>query len=757
MSSPTVTSSERPNTEESGPVVLHVLSNPELAEIADSDSARPASRNSASTSSRTPPPLVKRAHSKRNIHMRSQSHNKIPVRLSTSANMSKPHLSRSKSTDGIPRAGRPGIKRNNRSYSKMTALQPLTKTLLNSLLNRMIGLHPLTKTVSNGSLKQHTLRKTILNGSTKVHLPKTLLDQSIRSTKSASSLKAMGSTSSMASGTTGIKTSAKRGRVILKLNEDTADDDYEDLSGSESGKSQKGERIEAISNSMLQRLFQPHEDDAETREGRGFTVGNDEKNETGERIENGERVENRERTENGERAEIQSTEHSESREDTQSSIDESTHEPAPPALNPSTLARLSMEPDVVQKTNFISGSSSPEDLNKNLYGGSMLLSQSTGLTRKIETGENIGYVSEESDLSKMAENLSGIVFNTRNDDRRRDQVSGASYQPNQSIFSNLQRTNTQFLSSRKQTSQKPETPKIDANSKDFSLFLASNSAESHSHDTRTQQRLWLQRENSLMDVSHDQVSNLPNLSSLSLNKLMFAHNYNTSTTNMRQGAHAPVLSAENVSPRPSASPENSHSVTNLLYLVQSGHQSVQSRIEFERLNREYVNVRRHVNPVAESLSRIEQYLSKTLVVKKRSTRSANSFMEFAPKWEQKLEDAGNMVGRLWLEALLASSSSSVSLQLYKQEMHNQSQAQGQAQNATQSIHNQHYSLQTPSQQVLVGLQGLTNQMFQNLHSQNQGQKYIQQEQLRAYRNRTAAPTTRAVKMAQAAGTPKGQK
>ncbi|SGZ57318.1 CIC11C00000001996 [Sungouiella intermedia] len=723
MSSPLVAplDSHFEHSEESNSEMPSKVSSTNLDQESRHDHENSARPNRAQNSSKTPPP-TKRNHSKRNLHARSQSHNKIPVRLSTSANPVKPLLNRSRSTDGISRTGRPGIKRNNRSYTKVNGLQPLTKTLLNGSLNRALGaLQPLTKTMSNNSLKQYGLKKTTLNSSTKgaPNLTKTNLDQSIRFNKSSGSLRGMNggsSTSILNTAVGGIKSSAKRGRAILKLNEDAADNDYEDLSEDSEAENDK---LEAISNSELQRQFQPSEDPHEAAEGK--EAGRESSSER-----------NTEVTDKGD-------------------------------VLVSKLSKIKQLDDIglkpaSSKTSFISNNSSTDDLiSKNLYGGSMLLSQSTGLTRKMNTEEPMGYALESELMKNQPESLSGIVFNTRNDETRqnanqapsRTASGGVSYQPNQTIFSNLQRTNTQFLSDlRQQTNAKSERENQvpNENSKDFSHFLnnsVSGNQSQQNHDTRTQQRLWLQRENSLMDVAANiDPSKLSNFSNLSLNKLMFAHNYNGSTTNMLHinGGdyiqHQSSNTSDNTSPGDSVTPsagDSSLSVTNLLYLIQSGHQnSIQSRIDFERLNREYVNVRRHLNPVAESLNRVETYQNPSKGIELRKQRNkkaaiaqnknANSFKEFAPKWEEKQEDISGTIGRLWLEALLTSSSSGISLQLLKHEQQNQPQATAQ-------------------------------QMYHQL-LQNQQQ---QQEQLRAYRhniattpNRTMAPTTRAVKAAQAA-------
>lgn len=499
------------------------------------------------------------------------------------------------------------MKRNNRSYTRLTGLQPLTATMQSSSLRAVGQLAQLTKTTLNNSLKQYGLRKTVLNSSAKngaPGLPKTQLDQSIRSSKSNNSLKGLNSQP------TGIKTSTKRGRAILRLNEDRAFDDYEDVSGgSDDGSS-------SISNGQKKLTFHPQQEELSTG------------------------------TLNGEFEMSQ---------------------PAKPYIDHDSLS---------------------DDLaSKNLYGGSMLLSQSTGLTRKIDR-EPKGYLSsaDEADLLKNAsERSSGIVFQLRKEAARgseseptvtRANVTQSSYQPHQTIFCNLQRNNSQFVSSMKQQrSQAGSESKLDDSdtAKNFASYLSSSlNAPGNSIETRTQQRLWLQRENSLMDVAPNlDATQLGNFSNLSLNKLMFSHNNNNSMINMRDVPRQNLQSPDSA-PREAPQPSDPLSVTNLLLLIQSGHQnSIQSRTEFERLNREYLNVRRHSNPVAETLNRVERQTR--IEVKKHTKKAnytavnANTFKDFAPKWEEREEEKSGMVSRLWQDALLLSSSTSVSLKIYQQQ------------------------------------------------------------------------------------------
>lgn len=557
----------------------------------------------------------------------------------------RPNLSRSKSTDGIARHGRSGVKRNNRSYTKLTGLQPLTKTMLSSSLSRQAGpFAPLTKTVLNQSLK---LRKTTLNLSSKGKGSNSTLLK-------AGDRKSSGSLKGMAPASAGLKTSSKRGRAILKLNEDNAYDEYEDLSAD------SAEGVHAITAGEFQLQFQPQTDSS--KEALYSTSEGEARNLEDKRVEPKSKF---------------------------SEVSPEYHEKAP------------------EEQNYLATDSSTDDLtSKNMYGGSMLLSQSTGLIRKLDpSSEAIGYASsvDEGDLLKNAlDKSSGIVFMPKEDRAHETEpavtrTNVSSYQPGQTIFSNLQRNDSQFVSSMKQQRQQPsQTQTGFENGKNFASYLNSSAGKSNGHnaETRTQQRLWLQRENSLMDVAtHLDANHLGNFSNLSLNKLMFAHNYNNSMTNIRDLAGTWQPSSQNLDhgahgEQSQGAPDHSLSVTNLLYLIQSGHQnSIQSRTEFERLNREYVNVRRHLNPIAEALNRIEKQagerldLKKTLA-KKKSDKSygmsnANTFKDFSPNWEKKKEETTGAINRLWQEALLLSSSSSVSLKLYQQQEQLQQQQQQQ--------------------------------------------------------------------------------
>ncbi|KAF5209848.1 hypothetical protein E0198_004162 [Clavispora lusitaniae] len=598
---------------------------------------------------KTPP--GKKNHSRRAPHARSQSHTKMPIKLSTSASGSKPHLNRSKSSDGILRTGRAGI-RSNRSFTKLSGLHPLTKTLSNGSMSRatgglvpltktlsngsLKGLAPLTKTLSNGSAKQNALRKTTSNGSGKA-MKKTASDHSIRSLKASGSGKGFATPA-------GLKTSSKRGRAILKLNEDTGND-YEDLSADSSDSEayepkneqtgpttetngiENGGRIDHVENAPSSHNVQGL--NGQGHNGQGQNVPSQDLSQNVASQDVSQNVPSQDLSQNI----IQTT-----NKDIKNEY-ETWREPADrEQKNRNDAASVSTE--------------NSDDLSSALYSGSLLLSQSTGLTRKV------------GPVSRIYEGKEDVGA---------EESKTESYQPNQTIFSNLQRTNTQFLNSIRQPAPPEEKkPAVDQfnqslgadSSKSFSAFLNSSQSGHNNIETRTQQRLWLQRENSMMEIPSVAEAN-KNFSSYSLNKLMFAHNYNNSATNVRDAAGFSLGSMPEAQSQGEKTPTPSESVTNLFYLIQGGHQnSIQSRTEFERLNRDYVNVRRYLNPVAESLSRLEKKKDGELEVQKRRqkkngyTHAANTFHDFSPNWDEKQEEADALVNQMWQAALISSSSSS---------------------------------------------------------------------------------------------------
>lgn len=662
----------------------------------------------------------KKHHPKR-PHMRSQSHTKVPTRLSTSG--PKPHLNRSKSSDVIrtPRSG--GLKRNNRSLTKLAGLQPLTKTLLNNSLKGTVPVNPVKRTQLQNSLKSlGSLRKTTSNSSYKgnLALTKTHLENSIRSSKSSNSLKGLNTVGSVNNGPSiGLRTSSRRGKAILRLNGDADNQNYEDLSD---------------------------ESDLENEnEGTKSGLPGDQKYTGGSTDDF-----NDLKYSSGEQQGTPAPAEPQAYEGTAQGQSTKDKKPGESEESSSQIASRNGQPTKVQSEPpaFVSTNSSADDLtSSNLYGGSLLLSQSTGLTRNIN--DPMGYQlqkdqSEERLDQKMAgDHTSGIYFKASKNEGDSQLLGNeplqgpaarppSSYQPNQSIFTNLQRTNSKFLSNMKSQRQpsnytqqqqqqqlaqfgQSQTSNTQGSAhqvqqgqqaqrgrglpppsaygqqsqqgagagRDFSDFLNSsnsgNNAQGHNIETRTQQRLWLQRENSMMDGSQLADSKFNNFSNLSLNKLMFAHNYNNSSTNVRDisgSAGSLGLQSNPVTPVSEAPPLSSQAdplnVPNLMFLVQSNqHQtSVQSRTEYERLNREYLNVRRHLNPVAESSNRLERHeaLTKDIDVQKKSkkkptsssmhtqTTNANSFDQFASNKQEHEEQAALLVNKLWQEALFLTTS-----------------------------------------------------------------------------------------------------
>lgn len=568
--------------------------------------------------------LNKKPYPRPKIHNRSLSHNKVLNKLSTSSTpivpttTPRPGLNRSKSTDGLIRTGnRSGaLKRNNRSLTKLTNLtviQPLTKTVLNQSLK---------SNKSTGSLKG-------LNGSL-VHVG-------------------------------GLKTSGRKGKAILKLNDnDNDNNDYEDM-GHDNENEKNGNNNNNIENEN------DNQPEPET-----FPSGSD----TG-----------------GE----------------------------------SSVGDIAVLRPQHQHSSSPSTQSFSEDLipANNLYGGSLLLSQSTGLTKKFDPSNNqtihqrlMGntnnnnnsestsllhadkptYRHESSIESTNSESISGISFkanpieNTKQYPNNiaqpvtinKNVVQENSYQPNKSIFNNLQRNSSQYPSNKTPSNQTSNSSNnAIANDQSLQSYLQQSNQPQHNIETRTQQRLWLQRENSLMDVVNLD-ANKSNFSSLSLNNMMFAHNYNHSNQNIRDLSQTPnhgtaVSTPQNEIPpgelmnnnTPNATAlhsgnDHSSSMTNINGLLNNHQNSIQSRTEFERLNREYLNVRRHLNPVGECLNRVEEITKNTKninVIKKNnkktmsvssmhSSTNANTFKEFSPSFQEKEHEINVTLNKLWQEALV---------------------------------------------------------------------------------------------------------
>ncbi|KAI5953565.1 TCO89 [Candida jiufengensis] len=534
-----------------------------------------------------PPPRLK-------THNRSLSHNKLSNKLSSSSstNIARPNLSRSKSTDGLMkgRQSAAALKRNNKSYTKIAGLQPLTKTVSN---------------------------------------------QSLKSNKSNTSLKQFGSTSSV-----GLKSNARKGKAVINLNDD--DGEFEDVD-----------------------------------EPPDVPVP--------ERFDSQETI---------------STTHSNSDQNIPSlyeQINRILPDPTPEQEKPKLeVLEESTDKEEPKRPDLISSvQSSAEDFNSNLYGGSLLLSQSTGVVRKIEPMSSKNYPTEP-----LPESASGISFKANPMESNlakpvttnQNAIQKNSYQPDQTIFNNLQRTNNQYMQKKptsKQLQTQPQPTKVTGSLKNgannFNEFLRSNNSNTDQFqpkniETRTQQKLWLQRESSLMDVTNMDPTK-SNFSNLSLNNLMFSHNYPNSYGSSHVlpssvGPMTPVTPGDNSSQDGHMTNSNNNSTTNingLLLMVQNSHQnSIQIRTEFERLNREYLNVRRNLNPIAGSLDRIENSKNEIKVVKSKKNRTesnnANTFEEYAPAIQEKQPEISSKVNKIWQDAIISTLSNKISYQDQNQMM-----------------------------------------------------------------------------------------
>ncbi|KAL6453556.1 hypothetical protein SBY92_005127 [Candida maltosa Xu316] len=481
---------------------------------------RSASTNTIPRNSSTPS-LNKK--SKLKGHNRSSSHNKLLNKLSTSTGSTvRPHLNRSKSTDTLTRTRSGGpLKRNSRSFTKVTPLQPMTKTISSPTLK---------PNKSNSSLK----------GPTPTH---------------------------------GIKSSARKGKAILRLNDE--DGDYEDVD-EQSGEENEGENVPVP-----------------------------------ERFDSQETV---------------STIHSQGEQNIPSlyeQINRILPEPTPAAEEP---PKVGNKLEVVEEGNTIdsiveqanpglagSTRSSTDDFSQanNLYGGSLLLSQSTGLVRKIDHlhGSNLkmteAYPTIPSNETLSSNGISGISFqaNPMESNSIAEPVitnknvnQNNSYQPEQTIFNNLQRTNNHYFQNKKPSQPQTQTQQLQ----------------------QQQQQLQQQQQQQQSSVSQQQLQQQPYIPQ----------------------PLTPVTPGANGNGPYAGGEINGHG---LLNIVQGAHtNSVQTRTEFERLNREYLNVRRHLNPVGECLKRLESCSEKEIKVAKTrkgdkngSTNSANTFEEFAPKFQER--------------------------------------------------------------------------------------------------------------------------
>lgn len=494
---------------------------------------------------------------------------------------------------GGPTSHRPGLGR-----SKLTDGLIRQKLKQNSLsMTRLLGLQPITKTLSGGS--ENTSSTTTMTSH-----PKSRLTLSLRGLL-------------VLPPHVGLKTSARKGKAILQLNDDHDDDEYEDVGATD--------------------------DEVSVPATRGFITPNPDPNNS----------------------------NSETSTNTSTSSDRLLSGPVPRKNAAADQFEL-IPDDVTVQPKFSPQASTDDLLNGAAYGGSLLLSQSTGLTRKIELPHPASTKSKSPALA--------------NDDDKYDkqQPPQSSSLPPRVEAAPAAAPSNQTTSSSSMPPVEPTplkrkpTPKFSNN---FASFLAPDTHTHAQSDTRTQQRLWLQRENSLMDVPHLDANNLNNFSNLSLSNLMFAHNQ--STTNMTQfasgsssGSKTNMLGDSNdTTPGSTGGPLGSTTggeislqgalqgalvttpgasePTNLnqfLRSVLSSNSRVLQKMELERFSREYLCVRRYQNPVAELLDRIN-HLSHTdqIKINKRDRR-----LEPPLKLSDIEAESAAIVLRLWQDAIAQS-------------------------------------------------------------------------------------------------------
>ena len=278
----------------------------------------------------------------------------------------------------------------------------------------------------------------------------------------------------------------------------------------------------------------------------------------------------------------------------------------------------------------------------NIYGGSMLLSQSTGLTRKIgnenstEKLNNVdGGFADSSDDVEKGENGSpslnevgsvashGISFKAK-PMQLKNQTFARPVMNNENVSSShvSQLGQSSIKQGQPFTNQDALARRRKPLQGDGSEYPLPNQGQKI--ETRTQQRLWLMRENSLMDMVNADSQRL-NLSNLSLNNIMFPTESfrNTKDSVKNTGGANPFSLSDYLVEHSSgtrgskadAIPSgNTTSMSNVNEFFQAGQNQfsnpIHVRTEFERLNREYLNVRRNLNPVGECLNRLPQIYPK---------------------------------------------------------------------------------------------------------------------------------------------------
>lgn len=576
---------------------------------------------------------------KAKMNNRSLSSNKLN-KLNT-APSTRPNLNRSKSTDGLIRQ-KNNVKRNNRSYTKLSTLQPLTRTNSN----------PVMKTVkSNGSLKGLAFQAPQI----------------------------------------GLKSSGRKGKAIIRFNDEVDNEEYEDMDDAISENVHEDNNYSTPKRQSLKEQFNSYAKDPVEPSDSHDEQESDNSNQykDPDRLDSEEiSRSNSNLTEIENVSDLSRSDSNLNRKEDETTVHEDDNQFDKNNDN-DQAKNQSSEQITSNKSNdhLHSNRSSTDDMmSSNMYGGSLLLSQSTGLTKKVDPKLQYSSVNSvsiprihSSMDSNHSESISGISFKANRYDQHqlaepittnKNVAPNNSYQTNQTIFNNLQRTGASQLPKKAITNNNS----TNANNVvyNFSNFLNTNKEQSQvsgppqTMETRTQQRLWLQRENSLMDVANVDANNF---SSLSLNNLMFSHNQ--SKTNMRDyfsskpGSGMTAITPGNQLAQAPKTPVATNNINGLLMMVQNGGQSsIQSRTEFERTNREYLNVRRHLNPIGESLHRLEKQNKDLIVPKTRKGNSStsfksnnhsgngNSFKEFSPLYQEREEEGQVLLKKLWQDAII---------------------------------------------------------------------------------------------------------
>lgn len=336
----------------------------------------------------------------------------------------------------------------------------------------------------------------------------------------------------------------------------------------------------------------------------------------------------------------------------------------------------------------------------NIYGGSVLLSQSTGLTRNI--GNNGNSTEKLNNVDEGSAASSEDAEKGENDSHSLNEVGsvashGISFKAkpmhlkNQGfarpVMNNENVSSSQaFQSGQPLLKQGQPFNNQDVLAKIRKPFQGDGSeypvpGQGQKTETRTQQRLWLMRENSLMDMVNADSQRL-NLSNLSLNNIMFPNeSFRNPKDSIKNSGGGNTFSLSDYlvehgsgtrGSKNDAVPSGSTtSMSNVNEFFQAGQNQFANpilvRTEFERLNREYLNVRRNLNPVGECLDRLPQIYpkDKKIEVKKIPHGSPQTGEEAAAGsyvdslrgsdngTKEEDEEVASLLSKLWQDAIIS--------------------------------------------------------------------------------------------------------